>query len=72
MQTQKRELEVLARLDNISGMGWDEMQPIFENQLLSSEFINIGLLYPDGIVRCATGTLAGINSTDHLMRAIDR
>ncbi|NLL81888.1 MAG: methyl-accepting chemotaxis protein [Tissierellia bacterium] len=71
MQTQRRELEVLATLDKISGMDWDEMQPIFEKQLLRSRFINIGLLYLDGVVRYATGSSTALNDTDPLMRAID-
>lgn len=71
MQTQILTLEMIAGRSDIQTMDWELQQPILQRQLPKTNFLALGVVYPDGTVYYNNGTTLYIGDRDYVKKALN-
>ena len=71
LDIQRRILSTLAMLDSIQSMDWRLQQPILENALEESTFIDIGIMKLDGTINFSDGDSIKLSESDPIRKALD-
>lgn len=68
---QKRTLEMIALRDDMQSMDWEIQQPILQQQVEKTDFIEIGVLTLDGTVHHSSGSSVKLDETDPARKALE-
>lgn len=71
IQTQITSLELLAGLAEIQSMNWEIQQPTLERQLKKTNFLALGVVYPDGTAYYQDGSTLNLGDRDYVKKAFN-
>jgi len=71
IQIQRRSLEMIALQSEIKTMNWNLQQPVLNEQLKQTEFVQIGILDLDGKILYADGSTDTIVGTNPIRTVLD-
>ncbi|HHY90161.1 MAG TPA: methyl-accepting chemotaxis protein, partial [Clostridiales bacterium] len=71
IETQKKTLEMIAMQKEIQSMDWEAQQPLLANQVQETNFLTIGVVYPDGTVYYADGTTGQEGDREYVQKAFN-
>lgn len=69
IESRQRTLEAIAQDERISSMDWQLQQPLLKNHLDKSNFLALGIVYPDGTAHYGDGTTANLGDRDYVQQA---
>jgi len=67
---QRKTLEAFAGLDEIHSMDWSKQQPLLRSQLGKTDFLEIGVIHPDGTVFYSSGKTIKVGENDPSLNAL--
>jgi len=70
IETNKKSLEMLAKREDIQTMDWTIQKPILENQLRNTNFLDIGVVQPDGTAYYTDGSISNLADRTHVIKAL--
>jgi methyl-accepting chemotaxis protein len=70
IETQKVSLEMIALIEDIQSMDWEIQQPILQRQVEKTNFIDIGIVRPDGTAYYSDGTTNQLGDRDYIKKAL--
>lgn len=71
IETQIKTLEMIATIEDISSMNWDVQQPILQKQVPKTNFLDIGIVQPDGTVYYSDGTISQLGDREYVKKALN-
>lgn len=71
VETQLRTLEMLSLREDIQSMDWEVQQPILQRQIERTNFLEIGVVTPDGTAHYSDGSTAQLGDRDYIQRAFN-
>lgn len=69
IETQIRTLETMALTEEIQDMNWEVLQPILQTYKEKSDFTEIGIVDPNGLVKYSTGITEQLGSINYIEKA---
>ncbi|AOT73217.1 methyl-accepting chemotaxis protein [Geosporobacter ferrireducens] len=69
--THRRTLEMIALRDDIGSMDWEIQQPILQRQVERTDFIELGVMQPDGTVYYSSGRTIQLGEKDPTRKALE-
>lgn len=70
LETQRRSLKTIVELQDIRSMDWEKQQPVLRSMLANTDFIEMGVIQPDGTVNYSKGNSIQLGEADPSMKAI--
>ncbi len=70
VETQKQALRIIAMMPDIEDMDWEKQLPILQGMVQKTNFIDIGILYPEGTAYFSDGTAARLGDEEFVLRAL--
>jgi methyl-accepting chemotaxis protein len=70
LETQRRSLKTIVELQDIRSMDWENQQPILRSMLANTDFIEMGVIQPNGTVNYSKGNSIQLGEADPSMNAI--
>jgi len=70
-EIQKRTLEMIALMNNMDTMEWEIQQPILQNQLKNTNFLDIAVVQPDGTAQYSDGTSSKLGDIEYVRKALN-
>ncbi len=67
--TEKKILEMIAGIEDIQSMDLELQQPVLQRQLPKTDFLGLGIVYPDGKTYYNDGTTAELGDRDYVKKA---
>lgn len=71
IETQIRTLEMIAMHGDIQSMDWELQRPILAGVLPNTNFLDIGVVQPDGTTFYTNGTVAQLGDREHVRKAFN-
>jgi len=71
IETQKQTLVMISLNENIQSMDWTIQRSILENQIRDTNFLDIGVVYPNGTTYLASGGTIQLGDRDYIKRAFN-
>lgn len=71
IETQKRTLEVIAGIEDIASMDWELQRSALQRQLEKTNFLALGVVYPDGTAYFNDGTTANLGNSEYVKKAFN-
>lgn len=71
IEARHKTLETIAQDDRILSMDWQNQQPVLKNYLDKSNFLTLGIVYPDGTAHYVDGSTANLGDRDYVQRAFN-
>jgi len=70
IETQVKTLEMLAMREDIKSMNWDIQQPVLQSQVTKTNFLDIGIVQPDGTTYYLDGTTSQLGDRDYIKKSL--
>ena len=64
-------LKTMAIKEEIVSMDWEEQQKTLQEQLPTTDYLELGIVYPDGTTRYSDGSEAQLGDRNYVIRAFD-
>ncbi|NLL18378.1 MAG: methyl-accepting chemotaxis protein [Clostridia bacterium] len=71
IETQVRTLEMIAMNQAIQSMDWEQQQPILARVLPNTNFLDIGVVLPDGTAYYTDGTVSQLGDREYVKKALN-
>lgn len=71
IETQKKTLEMIAMIEEIKSMNWEIQQPILRELLGKTNFLDIGVVQPDGTAYYTDGSVTNLADREHVVKALN-
>ncbi len=69
VETQEKVLQMISGMENIQSMNWELQQPVLQKQLKNTNFLAMGVVYPDGKAYYNDGAIAELRDRDYVQKA---
>lgn len=69
IEARQRTLETIAQDDRIASMDWQLQQFVLRNNINKSNFLALGIVYPDGTTYYADGSTANLGDREYVQQA---
>lgn len=70
VETQERTLEMISLREDIQSMDFEVQQPILQSQVQRTNFLELGVVRPDGTAFYANGTTAQLGDREYVKKAL--
>lgn len=70
VEEQKQVLTMLAGTYTIQGMHWEQQQPELQRQVEATNFLALGIVYPDGTAYYNDGKTASLGDREYIKKAL--
>ncbi len=71
IETQNKILEMIAMREDIQSMDWKVQQPILQNQVKKTNFLDIAVVQPDGTAYYSNGTTSQLGDREYIKKALN-
>ncbi|NLL77316.1 MAG: methyl-accepting chemotaxis protein [Clostridiales bacterium] len=71
LDTQNKALETIASLEDIQNMSWNKQKPILTEVMEQSEFMELGIIQPDGLVKYSNGDTLQLTESDNVIDVLN-
>ncbi len=62
-------LKIIATQEEITSMDWEEQQEILAEQLSITDYLDLGIVFPDGTARYSDGSESQLGDRDYVIKA---
>lgn len=70
IQVQEQALEIIAGMADVQSMDWDKQRPILLKQIEETEFVDLGIVSPDGKATYSDGSIVELGEKDYFKKAL--
>lgn len=71
LQTNRKSLDTIAVMDEIQEMNWAKQKPFLKSMLKKTDFLELGIMLPDGNIRFTGGSSTKLNEADPARKVLD-
>lgn len=71
IETQRRMLDMIALGEEIQGMDWEIQQPVLKDTLSNTNFLDFGVVHPNGTAYYTDGTTAELGDREYIKKALN-
>lgn len=71
IDAEMKSLQLLTMNDTIKNMQWDEQQPLLQQYLPGTNFLDLGIITYDGIARYSDGSTSYLGDRDYVKNALE-
>ncbi|WP_326910248.1 methyl-accepting chemotaxis protein [Sedimentibacter sp. MB31-C6] len=71
VETQQKTLDMLSIMPNINSMDWEIQQPILQDSVKNTNFLDIAIVTPDGDAHYSNGNVSQLGDRDYVKKALN-
>jgi len=71
IETQLKTLEIISKIHNIDTMNWEIQQPILQEQVKNTNFLDLAIVLSDGTAYYTDGTVSELADRDYVKKALN-